>query len=287
MFGYVTVNEDDLKVRELRRYRGFYCGLCRSLKKRHGIRGQAVLPYDMVFVDLLLNGLYEMPLTEESRVCMAHPTKKQHMLYNEITDYCADMGLMLAYYKMLDDASDDKKTVRAIGAKMLEKRVGRVKEAWPRQSAAVEDCISRLSQCEKSGGSGIDEIAGLTGRMLGEILVMEEDAWSDILRRLGFDLGKFVYLMDAYEDLEKDRKKGSFNPWETLADRKDFDALAENALMILMGDASREFEKLPIIEDAEILRNIMYSGVWKKYRTLKEKKAEEEKEEGKDDHRSV
>lgn len=287
MFGYVTVNEDDLKVKELRRYRGFYCGLCRSLKKRHGIRGQAILPYDMVFVDLLLNGLYEKPVTEESRICLAHPLKKQHMLYNDITDYCADMGLLLAYYKMLDDASDEKKTVRAVGAKMLEKRVKRIKEAWPRQSEAAENYITSLASCEKSGNSGIDEIAGLTGKALGEILVMEEDAWSDILRRLGLGLGKFVYLMDAYEDLEKDRKKGSYNPWEPLAARGDFDALAENVLMILMGDAAREFEKLPIIEDAEILRNIIYSGVWKKYRTLKEKKAEEKKEEEKDDHRSV
>ena len=95
LFGYVTVNQYELKIRDYKRYRSFYCGLCRSLQKRFGIRGQVILPYDMVFVDILLNGLYEIPLDEEDRFCAAHPSRKQHMVSNEITDYAADMGILL------------------------------------------------------------------------------------------------------------------------------------------------------------------------------------------------
>ena len=84
--------------------------------------------------------------------------------------------------------------------------------------------------------------------------------------------------MDAYEDLEKDRKKGNYNPWEPYSRRKDFDAFAENTLMMMMAECAKEFEKLPIVQDIDILRNIIYSGVWNKYRelrTIKERAAGE------------
>ena len=107
MFGYVTINQEELKIRDFKRYRGFYCGLCHSLKMRYGIRGQAILPNDMTFLDILLNALYEAPVTEIESNCILHPFRKQLMIFNDITDYTADMGLLLAYYKCLDDVSDD------------------------------------------------------------------------------------------------------------------------------------------------------------------------------------
>ena len=78
-----------------------------------------ILPNDMVFVDILLNGLYEEPLVEEDRFCVVHPAKKQHMAYNGITDYCADMGMLLAYYKLLDDEYDEKKPLSASKARIV------------------------------------------------------------------------------------------------------------------------------------------------------------------------
>lgn len=273
MFGYVTVNQDELKIREYRRYRSFYCGLCRSLQVRYGLRGQVILPNDMVFADILLNGLYEQPLAEERRLCIAHPGKKQHMVRNGITDYCADMGVLLAYYKLLDDARDNRDLRRipsGAGARLLKKRVDRIAKAWPRQAGSVQAYIEGLTAFERSGSGTLDEVAGLTGTALGEILVMKEDLWAGYLRRMGFFLGKFVYLLDAYEDLEKDRKSGSYNPWEPYAGREDFDAMAEQALTLMMAECAREFEKLPIVQDADILRNVLYSGVWTKYRQLRD-----------------
>ncbi|MGX8729257.1 MAG: DUF5685 family protein, partial [Lachnospiraceae bacterium] len=122
-------------------------------------------------------------------------------------------------------------------------------------------------------------VSGYTGKMLGEIFVMQEDEWSDVLRCCGYYLGKFVYLMDAYEDLEKDQRKKEYNPWTPFFGRPDFDALVENTLTLMVSDAAREFERLPIIMDAEILRNILYAGVWKQFRTVKAKREEAEGDE--------
>ena len=274
MFGYVMVNEEELKIREFKRYRGYYCGLCRSLG-RHGISGRLLLTYDMTFLYILLSGLYEKPLKNEKRRCAVHPMKAREMLTGEIADYVADMTILLFYYKALDDVADEGTLKAKSVAGILRKAARKVVEKYPRQAGAVRENCEALSREEAAGKYDLDTVSGFTGRMLGEIFVMREDEWADVLRCCGYYLGKFVYLMDAYEDLEKDQKKKEYNPWTPYLGRLDFDAVVENTLTLMVSDAAREFERLPIITDVEILRNILYAGVWKKFQAVKTKREEE------------
>lgn len=105
--------------------------------------------------------------------------------------------------------------------------------------------------------------------MFGEIFVMREDLWSPSLRRLGFFLGKFIYLMDAWEDLPKDLVSRSYNPWRHIPEEKREETSLQ-VLNMMMSECSLAFERLPIIENTGILRNILYSGVWNKYKQIKE-----------------
>ena len=118
--------------------------------------------------------------------------------------------------------------------------------------------------------------AGLTGEALGEIYAYKDDIWSEDLRQLGFYLGKFIYLMDAYEDLEKDKKSGNYNPYKFIGDLPEFDKTAEDILTMMAASASKAFEKLPILENVDILRNILYDGVWTRYRKMQEQKKKSE-----------
>ena len=278
MFGYVTVNQEELKMKDFKRYRSFYCGLCHSLKTRYGIKGQAILPYDMVFLNILLNGLYEKKLTEEDRFCLTHPLKKQHMVYNEITDYAADMGMILIYYKLQDDIEDEHSAKAKIALHTIRKAALQACGRWPRQAEATEEYVTELRKMEEEEIYDLDRVSGLSGKALAEIFVMEEDLWSDFLRETGFYLGKFVYLMDAWDDLEDDLKKHRYNPWTKAYERKDFDALVENTLTMMMAECAKGFEKLPIVQDIDILRNIIYSGVWSKYNIKKSEQAKKNKE---------
>lgn len=273
MFGYVTINQDELKIRDYKRYRSFYCGLCDSLRRRHGIRGQLILNYDITFLDILLNGLYEEPLAEKDFRCIAHPLVKQHMASNEITDYCADVGLILTYHKMLDNVRDGEGVKARAAAGALKRGAEKCAERWPRQAEAVAAYMRSLGSYEKTGKHELDIAAGFTGTMLGELFVYREDMWSDILRKMGFYLGKFIYLCDAYDDLPADRKSGNYNPWQGYDQQADFDAFAENTLTMMMAECAKEFEKLPVVQDIEILRNIVYSGVWTKYRRTRNERA--------------
>ena len=280
MFGYITVNRPELKIKDDALYRSFYCGLCRSLKKRYGLAGQGTLSYDMTFVGLLLSALYE-PVTEEDvTLCLIHPLERHPIVKNDYIDYVADMNLLLAYYNLLDDWQDDKKLSAKLGADLLKSGMKKVEQRYPRQVKAVTDYIAAVAAIEKAGWPDLDGPAGATGTMFGELLVKEEDVWSETLRRLGFFLGKFIYLMDAYEDLEKDLKKGSYNPWSSSGlTRAEVADKAQEALTLMAGEATLAFERLPIVTYEDILRNILYAGIWVKFDEISLRDKAERKEE--------
>jgi hypothetical protein len=269
MFGYIVVHKPELKVREYEAYRASYCGLCHSLKKRHGRLGQMTLSFDMTFLALLLTGLYEPETTIGCTRCLAHPLQKHHYRENPYFDYAADMNVMLTYYKCLDDWQDEHKHLQHRYAKKLEESYAQVKERRPRQCETLEKGIRELDKIEKSPGTLADEAANSFGRVMAELFVVEEDFWSNSLRNFGYHLGSFIYLMDATMDYGKDLKTGNYNPLRSMGKKPDE---MENLLNMIIGDATREFEKLPLVQDAHLLRNILYGGVWQKYYAGKDRK---------------
>ena len=207
-----------------------------------------------------------------------HPGKKHKCLRNKYTKYCADMNVLLAYYNLLDDWEDEKNYAAFTAAKALKKSVTRIEASYPRQTKAVQDYLEKLHACEKENNPDLDLAAGYTGEVMAEIYIPEEDIWSDDLRQVGFYIGKFIYLMDALDDVEKDKKSGNYNPFLSIADQPDFEKTAEKILLMMTAEASRAFEKLPILENVDILRNILYAGIWEKYEMRKSAK-ERQKEE--------
>lgn len=279
MFGYVTINKPELKIKDYEKYHAYYCGLCNALKKNYGALGQATLTYDMTFLIVLLSGLYEPKEQRETRRCIAHPARKHTECSNEITEYAADMNIVLAYHNLMDDWKDDKSITKLSMAKLLEGAYKKLEKKYPRQTQAVRSYMEELAVCEEQKESELDLAAGLTGKMLGEIFVWKQDEWANALRSIGFYLGKFIYLCDAFEDQEKDTKSGSYNPF--LLQNRETDA--REVLNLMMAECSREFERLPVLVNADILRNILYAGVWIKF----EKAQADRNEANGNDNRSL
>ena len=278
MFGYVTAFEPELKVKDFKKYKAYYCGLCRVLREKYGHLGQMTLTYDMTFAILLLTSLYESETKNELHRCKVHPVKKQAMLTNEITEYAADMNLILAYYHLKDDWTDDRSVAGFAGTCALRRRVRCAVKQYPSQSRAVQRELRKLAAYEKAGATDVDLPAGCFGRLMEELFLYKKDRWEPQLRRLGFYLGKFIYIMDAYEDLEKDLKRGSYNPLKETAQKMEKEAYEDwcrDILCMMMGECTAAFEQLPCVLDIDILRNILYDGVWKRYRKLQEKKSED------------
>lgn len=274
MFGYVVINEPELKIKDYREYRGVYCGLCQTLKRKYGPFGQLCLNNDMTFMALLHMSLYEAEETGRERMyrCKLHPTRKQKIYENPCLEYAADMTLVLSYYLARDHWMDDRKPEALLHMHLLRKKVRKLLKIYPRQFQAVRNYVYRLEAAERAGEKDLDVLAGLTGTMLGEIMNWKNDVWADMIRETGFYLGKFIYLMDAYEDLDKDIKKHRFNPLTVYKDQQDFEKKIFSMLDLMMADCARSFEKLPLHLDVEILRNILYAGVWSKYMKIRNDK---------------
>lgn len=265
MFGYVTANKPELKIREFARYKGFYCGLCRRLHQRHGRRGQITLTYDMTFLVILLSSLYEPATEEEKRRCLIHPAKKQYMLHNEISDYAADMNILLTHDHLKDNWEDERRISGLVGMKAFARKKRRIEKQYPRQARVIADSLDRLAEMERQSCRDIDAVARPFGELMAELFIWREDAFQNILRSMGFYLGKFIYIMDAYMDIEEDKKKGCFNPFLEEAEQKNFDGRVREMLDGTLRMAIAEFEKLPCEQDLPILRNILYEGVWSAY----------------------
>ncbi len=276
MFGYVTIYEPELKVKDLKKYKAYYCGLCRMLKEKYGFMGQMTLTYDMTFAVILLSSLYENAAKAERHRCKVHPIKKQMMLRNEITDYAAAMNVLLAYYHMEDDWQDDRKVTSLMTKSMIHGKVRRIIEEYPRQSRAIRSALEELSSCEKEECTDIDRTAGCFGRLMEELFVYREDIWERNLRKMGFFLGKFIYIMDAYEDLPEDLKKGRYNPLRDMYGKDDYEGRMKQILCMMIAESTAEFERLPCLLDVDILRNILYDGVWNRYNKIQMKKSEDQ-----------
>lgn len=272
MFGYVTANSEELKIKDYNFYRSCYCGLCRTLKSRHGFVAPMTLSYDMTFVVLLLSALYEDPFREGSCRCIVHPARKHTTRTNKWSEYAADMTILTAYHNLMDDWQDDKNAGHLAVAKTLEHAYQKVARQYPDQAEAVRLYMKKTVESEKRGDTDLDLVSGFTGEFLGTLFAVEDDVWKESLYKTGFYLGKFIYLMDALDDLEKDKKHGAYNPLIGLSSKKDFEAYIENTLVMMMAECSKNFELLPIIQYTDILRNILYSGVWSKYSLIKNKK---------------
>jgi len=277
MFGYIAVNKEELKIKEWNRYRAYYCGLCHALKETAGTKARMTLSYDMTFLTMLLDDLYDCRQDTGECRCVVHPVKKHAYIKSPASEYAAKMNLLLCYDNLLDDWRDERNAMSAMAAATIRKARMRVAKEYPRQTRAVEQYIEKIHVCEEKRETNLDVAAGLTGEMLGELFCWKEDEWQKDLRGLGFYLGKFIYLMDAFEDMEKDNKKGNYNPFLLSRGKVRNEELAEHSLNMMAAGAAECFERLPLIENVEILRNILYAGIWSKFEKVKAKREKEEK----------
>ena len=267
MFGFVVANTEALTEAQLARYKGAYCGLCRTLQKRHGDLSRMTLNYDMTFLVLLLGSMYEPEEQCGEGRCMAHPLHRRSWWTSRFTDYAADMNVALAWHNCMDDWTDEKKLLSLTEAKLLRSHYEKVYRAWPAQCDAIEACMETLRAVETSNESAPDAAANAFGQMMGGLFSVEDDSvWNPRFRAFGEALGRFVYMMDACVDLEADRKKGNYNPLLAMYPAGNVDEEEKLALLkMLIAECTAEFERLPLLQDVEILRSVLYSGVWTQY----------------------
>ncbi len=274
MFGYLTANTELLTPEELERYKACYCGLCRSLQKRHGQAARLTLNYDMTFLVLLLQSLYEPEETRGEDTCLPHPLQARAWQRSEASDYGADLNVALAYLKCLDDWEDEGSLKALAQAETLRSSYERVCRDYPRQCAAISRGMEALHTLERERKEDPDAAAACFGGLLGELFVWREDRWSETLRQMGDALGRCLYVMDAGMDLDGDATWNRYKPFRRYHGLGNNEQRFRSIMNMLLSDCLVAFDRLPLVQDASILKNILCVGLWtqfdRKYKGKKE-----------------
>lgn len=274
MFGYVEPDKPELKIREFDVFRGYYCSLCKTIGRRYGQVQRLTLSYDLTFLYLLLDAMHPLPSSGRMERCIAHPVKKRFVVFsNTFAEYASDMNIILTYYSLKDKWSDEKNAIGGAGSLVLKRAFNKAKKQYPEKCTVLEANLKSLSALEKIGCDSIDEAAepfAVIMRELFECGHIKDDTERKTLGWMGYNLGRWIYMLDAYDDLEKDIMSKSYNP---LLKQYDFnggdirefkerirDSLNFN-LTFSLSEVEKAYSLLGIEKNKGILDNILYSGL--------------------------
>lgn len=216
MFGYVRPLREELKCREFDLYRATYCGLCRCLRRRYGLLAPMLLNYDFTFLALILWPAEEGFTPCQGR-CHANLLAKRHMCPDSpALETAADESVILAYWKLRDSAMDEGPAA-GLPARILSwllrpayKRAAGLQKGFDQ---LTRECLDNLRQLEEERCPSLDRAADAFARILQGAAPSSGDEGRDrAIRALLYHLGRWIYLIDAQDDLEEDLRLGRYNP---------------------------------------------------------------------------
>ena len=272
MFGYVQPMRPELRIRDMTLYKAFYCGLCKEIARRYGAAASRFLSYDTTLLGILASALGEDEPGFQKEICLINPVKKKPVSKSSAAvALAADTNIILAYNKLRDDWRDERSLKAAGGRLLLRRAYRRAQQARPLMSAAVEAHIHELSALEKAGCAQMDQMADVFARLMqsifSELGAGDQDARA--LQWMAYNLGRWIYLLDAYDDLEKDVAAGVYNViWLQYGGKEDVNACkaemrpaVEFNLKTTLAQSASAYELLHIKRYKELLDNIMYLGL--------------------------
>lgn len=219
MLGYVQIFKPELKVREYEVYMGYYCGVCKYIGAEYGHLPRMVLSYDAAFLALLLACVDETPDAPVQEHCIAHHIKDKTIIRNRAVEYAGDVMLILAWYKMLDDAQDEGKLYAKASARLLKKLHRKLQKKYPALCDGIEINLAKLNGLEKAKCASLDEAAESFSKIMDVIfregaraLYPDSQELHETFGRIGYHMGKWIYLMDAADDIEENIESGAYNP---------------------------------------------------------------------------
>ncbi len=268
MFGYVRISKGELKVKDYEMYKAVYCTLCKTLGKHYGFLSRLTLSYDFTFLSLLNMSVNDECIPIERKRCAFNPLKKCNYCKKSAgTEMPAGVAMIMLYYKLLDNIQDEK-GFKGLGYRLIKplfssafKKASRV---YPQIAEIVKDYIIEQSRLEGEECSEIDEICHPTANALAEIFALCSEKESDkrILSRLGYCMGRYIYLLDACVDFTEDLEHNKYNVLKFSCKTKE-QAIerVKPQLYFSINESAKAFELLDLKRNKDILGNIIYLGL--------------------------
>ncbi len=279
MFGYVTICKNTLSEQGYETFKSYYCGLCKAIGKRCSQSARMGLSYDITFLAIVLSSVNAENAEVKDKKCLLHPTRKNMCVQNDrAIDYSADVGVMLSYLKLLDDWHDDRSIKALFGMAFFYHGVRKAKKRYPSIYNEIRNCLDNLSRLEKERCSEIDETADCFAKIL-EILFtpdfIKDENTKRTLSWLGYNIGRWIYIIDAYNDLEKDIKKSNYNTFKYKYNGQTFEEIKpllkeklKMSLTFTLENASSAYDLLKVYKNKEVLDNIIYHALMMKQNSI-------------------
>ena len=266
MFGYIRYTPCGHKQNEKDDYKGYYCGLCKSIRSSYGHPAGLLLSYDTTFLAILLDGLSCGPRKIKKESCLLHPLRKRLVIRSEAVDYAAAVTLLLSYYKMEDNRRDVSFlwALPLLALFPLKKRA--LKRISPRGNSA-DKAFSTLFTLEEFSEFTPEERASAFGTILGEITAAYHDQdgrYHTPLFNAGFHLGRWIYYIDALDDYDKDLKKNKYNPLLFLFPDTSREKIKNSMSIALQSELfalSRSLEQISLARNKALVETLVYQGL--------------------------
>ena len=273
MFGYVRVFAPQMRVSDHEAYKSAYCGFCKKLGRDYGHLWRMTLSYDFAFVKVLSEAMRQDKLTACRERCIAHPLKKRYcMKAREEDKMLSAAAVLLTAAKVRDNVADSKGYFRPFWKLANLVIAGSVKKAsrdYPLIAAKTTELSLMQQQAESHAQCSKDRAADPTGAVMASFFEMlsDDEKQKRVLHVLGYQIGRYVYFMDALDDLEKDQKEKNFNPFlpaEGTLTKQDAAAIRKEGMQTVnrcIGGAIEAYELLMVYRMKPILDNVLYFGL--------------------------
>lgn len=271
MFGFIRPLKPELRVREAERFQAVYCGLCHAIRSRYGRLHTLFLSYDMAFMALVLESLLPEGASVADKRCDASPVRAKKVLQtDEVLAYTADISVLLTYHKLSDSVADETGAKRLLARfiRMLASGGHRKARArLPETDEAMAQRLRELAEVERARTPSIDRAADPFARLLSALVPQTcEEEKARVLRELFYHIGRWVYLIDACQDVKEDFKSGNYNPVAlryalTAPTLEAVKEPLENTLARSLAAVHAAFALLDIRRDRELIENIICLGL--------------------------
>lgn len=276
MFGYVKIDKQELLVKDYEAYKAVYCGLCKTLGKRYSVFSRMLLNYDYTFFGVLMLASAEKAPEVKNQGCLFNPLCKKNCCTRVSSlDRAADALILTSYFK-LNDSIADSKLLKRTGYRLLRLLLKplfkKAKKYAPDICDMLEAYMSEQNAVEKKTDTCLDEAAEPTSRFMASLLETASANETDrrILKQMGYNLGKWIYIVDALDDLKDDVKDKNFNPVineYSITDNTDKAVLSEVAantgkiLDTCVYEAAKAVDLLCVKRYEMIIKNVIYIGL--------------------------
>ncbi len=215
MFGYVNADKPNMLIKDYAVYRAYYCGLCKSIGKKNPPLMRFTINYDVTFLTMLAHNYNKVEPKFKKALCVAHPIGKPFsvVVNDEVQECIVDINTILGYYKAYDDIADRGSLKHRLAKAYIKGKYKRARRRYPELDEALKKCFGELAELEKQNSKDIDALAQTSADMLVAVAkACCPNTVNELLIKLADNLGRWIYLIDAYDDLLKDIKKNNFNP---------------------------------------------------------------------------